>query len=129
VLEVSSPLAAATTTTSAFTVFVRIPSWVSAAAQSATVTATVVSKNSSTRLAGVPGSYLPVVRAWETEDYIRYSLPYGFSVKLLLAAVGSTWDQKAQSVVLLGLDPMSPDKWMAPGRGRLVASLSSQRSR
>ena len=84
-------------------------------AQSATVTATVVSKNSSTSLAGVPGSYLPVVRAWETEDYIRYSLPYGFSVKLLLAAVGSTWDQKAQSVVLLGLDPMSPDKWMAPG--------------
>lgn len=124
-LEVSSPLAAATTTTCAFTVFVRIPSWVSAAAQSATV----VSKNSSTSLAGAPGSYLPVVRAWETEDYIRYSLPYGFSVKLLLAAVGSTWDQKAQSVVLLGLDPMSPDKWMAPGRGRLVASLSSQRSR
>ena len=32
--------------------------------------------------------------------------------KLLLAAVGSTWDQKAQTVVLLGWDPMSPDKWM-----------------
>ena len=36
--------------------------------------------------------------------------------KMLLAAVG-TWDQKAQTVVLLGLDPMSPDKWMEAVEG------------
>ncbi len=92
--------------------------------------------NSSTSLAGVPGSFLHVFRAWETGDYIRYSSPYGFSVTkyvglstiqpferyayeigpVLLAAVG-TWDPEAQSVVLLGLDPMSPDTWMEAVEG------------
>lgn len=115
-----------------FTLWLRIPHWVSGGSVSVSVT---TADGHTEKLVGKPGTYLALRRAWFSGDTVdlrtpmtlratrytgqttipgceRYAVEYG---PVLLAAVGGSWNNQLDSIVIPGVSqPNAPASWLRP---------------